>query len=275
MRAFIFLVLCFVAVGCTTVNKLPKDQYYEFVYRFDRDVSKDSVYFHLKNPLQCPVNVKVVHDSLNLAIDELFGHITLRALQDTVVVIAYPNFKQSVKTRYVVRYGDLERQIVKNAIAYPFPKGKSYKIIQGYEGKFTHSDLYSRYAIDFNLLVGDTICSADKGFIVGLIQDYKDHGTTKEWLTHDKSNYLTIYHPHSGLYTQYVHLDHQGAVVKLGDWVEQGQPIGIAGMTGFTTTPHLHFNVKIPTANNGLISTKIEFLSGIKGEDLKRNMRVK
>lgn len=46
-------------------------------------------------------------------------------------------------------------------------------------------------------------------------------------------------------------------------------------MTGFTTTPHLHFNAKIPTDKNGLISTKIEFESGIKGEDLKKKDRVK
>jgi len=46
-------------------------------------------------------------------------------------------------------------------------------------------------------------------------------------------------------------------------------------MTGFTTTAHLHFNVKIPSAEKGLISTKIEFESGFKGENLKRNDIVK
>jgi hypothetical protein len=40
-------------------------------------------------------------------------------------------------------------------------------------------------------------------------------------------------------------------------------------MTGFTTTPHLHFNTKIPTKENGLISTEIEFENGVKGKDLK------
>jgi len=261
--------------GCTSLSKLPKEQYYEFTYRFDRKHEGDSVYFHLKNPLQCPVNVVLTNDSLNPDMERLFGCVTLQPLQDTVLTIAYRSFNQSAKSKYVVRYGDLNREVIKNKIAYPFPRGKSYKVIQGYNGKFTHSNAYSQYAIDFNLLVGDTITSVDKGFVVGLIQDYKGHGKTKEWLTHDKSNYLTIYHPHSGLYTQYVHLDHKGALVKLGDWVEQGQAIGISGMTGFTTTAHLHFNVKIPSAEKGLISTKIEFESGFKGENLKRNDIVK
>ncbi|MCC9165237.1 M23 family metallopeptidase [Pontibacter harenae] len=162
----------------------------------------------------------------------------------------------------------------KNKIALPFPKGKEYNIIQGYNGKFTYNTIFSQYAIDFNLNIGDTITSADNGYVVGVVEDYKDYGTSKKWRDNDKSNYITIYHPNSGLYTQYVHLNHKGALVKLGDYVLKGQPIGIAGMTGFTTTPHLHFNVKIPSDKNGLISTDIEFENGIKGKDLKKKDRV-
>ena len=55
--------------------------------------------------------------------------------------------------------------------------------------------------------------------------------------------FIAIYHTQSGLYTQYVHLNHKGVLVKLGDYVKKGQPIGISGMTGFTTIEHLHFNV--------------------------------
>ena len=45
-------------------------------------------------------------------------------------------------------------------------------------------------------------------------------------------------------------------MVELGDYVEKGQPIGISGMTGYTTIEHLHFNVKIPTNKNGLMFKK-------------------
>nr|WP_315169906.1 M23 family metallopeptidase [uncultured Flavobacterium sp.] len=214
-------------------------------------------------------------DTLNPDIQHQFGLITLKELQDTVIAIKYPNFNQTNATKYIVNYGDFNRKIEKNRIAYPFPKGKEYKIIQGYKGNFSHKNIFSQNAIDFGLKIGDTITSVDSGYIVGLIQDYKEYGTSKKWLENDKSNFITIYHPQSGLYTQYVHLIHKGSLVKLGEFVKKGQPIAISGMTGFTTTPHLHFNVKIPTNEYGLISTDIEFESGIKGESLKKGDLVK
>ncbi len=217
----------------------------------------------------------MVKDTLNPDIEHLFGLITLTELQDTIISVKYPNFNQTNRTKYIVRYGDLNRKVEKNKIAYPFPKGKEYKVIQGYKGNFTHNTLFSQYAIDFNLKIGDTISSVDDGYIVGLIEDYKEYGTSKKWLNNDKSNYITIYHPHSGIYTQYVHLNHKGSLVRLGEFVKKGEPIGISGMTGFTTTPHLHFNVKTPTEEHGLISTEIEFESGVKGKDLKKKHLVK
>ncbi|WP_169719521.1 M23 family metallopeptidase [Olivibacter sitiensis] len=273
-KNIIFISILFFA-SCASLKKLPQEHYYEFLYNFNREFKNDTISFHLKNPLKCPVNIKLGKDSLNPNIEYLFGNITLTELQDTIIRFEYPDFNQTNRTKYIVRYGDLNKKIEKNEVAYPFPKGKEYKIIQAYNGKFTHNTLYSQYAIDFDLKIGDTITSVDSGYIVGVIEDYKDYGTSKKWLENDKSNYITIYHPHSGIYTQYVHLDHKGSLVTLGDFVEKGQVIGICGMTGFTTTPHLHFNAKIPTEENGLISTKIEFESGVKGEDLKKKDRVK
>lgn len=275
VRKNIILILILVFASCSSLRKLPQEHYYAFLYNFNREFKNDTISFHLKNPLKCPINVKLVKDSLNPNIENLFGQITLKELQDTTISFIYPKFNQANKTKYIVRYGDLNKKIVKNQVSYPFPKGKEYKIIQGYNGKFTHNTLYSQYAIDFDLQVGDTITSVDSGYIVGVIEDYKDYGTGRKWLENDKSNYVTIYHPQSGIYTQYVHLDHKGSLVKLGDFIEKGQAIGICGMTGFTTTPHLHFNAKTPTEEYGLISTKIKFESGVKGEDLKKNDRVK
>lgn len=147
--------------------------------------------------------------------------------------------------------------------------------MQGYNGKFSHNTISSSYVIDFDLQVGDTITSADKGYVVGVIEDYKEYGTSKAWRDNDKSNYITLYHPHSGLFTQYVHLNYKGALVKIGDFVEMGQPIGISKMTGFTTKPHLHFNVKYATTEQGLISTEITFENDVSGSDLKKGNLVK
>jgi len=155
----------------------------------------------------------------------------------------------------------------------PFPKNRSYKIIQGYNGSHSHNTDYSRYAIDFSLKINDTVCSAADGYVVGVIKDYKLGGTTEDWI--DYSNYITIYHPKSGLFTQYVHLIKNGSFVKVGDTVTKGQPIGLSGMTGYTTVPHLHFNVLKPDKKEGLISTDIEFEEGYKGTELTENITVK
>jgi murein DD-endopeptidase MepM/ murein hydrolase activator NlpD len=46
-----------------------------------------------------------------------------------------------------------------------------------------------------------------------------------------------------GLYTTYLHLSEIG--VKVGDIVERGQQLGVAGATGRVTGPHLHWGVRL------------------------------
>ncbi|WP_340063778.1 M23 family metallopeptidase [Ascidiimonas aurantiaca] len=124
--------------------------------------------------------------------------------------------------------------------ALPYPKGKKYKIVQGFNGNFTHNTVKSRYAIDFDLRIGDTICAAREGVVVRTKDHFKEHGG-KEFIS--KANLITILHD-DGTLAAYVHLDYKGVLVKPGDYVEKGQPIGISGLTGFTRGPHLHFVVR-------------------------------
>lgn len=46
-----------------------------------------------------------------------------------------------------------------------------------------------------------------------------------------------------GIVTKYAHM--QRAVVKQGEWVKRGQILGYIGMTGRTTGPHLHYEVRL------------------------------
>jgi murein DD-endopeptidase MepM/ murein hydrolase activator NlpD len=263
--------------SCAKLRRVPEEQYYAFSYAFKQDFARDTLSFSLKNPLRCPVDIQLAENPATPGLKALFGNKTLRELQDTVIKIPYPelDLTKNPKISYIVRYGDLNRQIEKNKLALPFPRGREYKVIQGYNGKLTHNSRYSQFAIDFKLKIGDTITSADDGYVVGIIEDYKEYGTGKKWLENDKSNYITLYHPHSGLFTQYVHLTYKGALIKMGDFVKKGQPVGISGMTGYTTTPHLHFNVKVPTREHGLVSTEIDFENGMQGKDLKKGDWVK
>ncbi len=46
-----------------------------------------------------------------------------------------------------------------------------------------------------------------------------------------------------GIVTKYAHM--QRSAVKLGQWLRRGEVVGYIGMTGRTTGPHLHYEVRI------------------------------
>jgi len=270
LKKLILLLSIVCLAACNSLDNFPKEKYYAAQLSFKKWYKNDTITFKLNNSLMCPMNVRLVKDAAHPDLAALFGHVTLSKLQDTIIKIHYPGLQSTQTIKFNIGHGDLQQIINKKSLGLPFPKGKQYKIIQGFKGTFTHNKITSKYAIDFDLSIGDTIVSVDDGYVVGLIDKYKDHGTSQQWRDNDKSNYLTIYHPDSGLYSQYVHLNYDGAIVVLGDYVEKGQPIAISGMTGFTTVEHLHFNVKIPSATNGLISTEYTFDNAVDANTLKK-----
>lgn len=55
-------------------------------------------------------------------------------------------------------------------------------------------------------------------------------------------NYIIIDHG-DGTFAEYMHLERNSSLVRLGQRVTAGTPIGLSGMTGYATAPHLHFDV--------------------------------
>lgn len=152
---------------------------------------------------------------------------------------------------------------------FPFPKGQEYSIMQPYKGSFSHNSSFSLYAIDFAMPVGDTVCAARDGIVATVVEKHNRGGKSKKYRKF--ANFITLYHA-DGILTQYVHLQQDGSLVEYGDSVKAGQAIGISGMTGFTSAPHLHFNVLKPVSR-GAVSIPIQFGS-IAGKDLKKGMKV-
>lgn len=267
-------ILCLLLVS-SCQSELPTERYYQYEIGFEKVLHPDSASVFIHNPLNCPIRISLrTKDSLlNIPFAEI-SPLLLEPGQDTQFLFT-PEIGQQWDTTQTVRYssifGDPNRTLSLQALSLPFPEGRTYKIVQGYNGKFSHSSTYSRYALDFDLAVGDTICAADSGYVVGVIKDYNVGGNSRKW--RDFANYITLYHPHSGLYTQYVHLVYQGTLVDMGDRVQMGQPIGISGMTGWTSTSHLHFNVIYPEEDE-FHGKPVEFIEGVAGKDLKEGMRV-
>jgi hypothetical protein len=122
----------------------------------------------------------------------------------------------------------------------PFAAGRLVTVGQGMHGSFSHEGR-SVHALDFDADVGTTVVAARDGIVVDLREDSSTG--CGEVRCADQANYVRIDHG-DGTFGSYYHLDTNGVSVALGDRVCAGEPIGLSGNTGFSTGPHLHFQVQ-------------------------------
>jgi murein DD-endopeptidase MepM/ murein hydrolase activator NlpD len=93
--------------------------------------------------------------------------------------------------------------------------------------------LHGHNAVDLAIALGTPIRAAAAGTVSGA----KSNGL---W-NGGYGNFVMISHP-NGAVTLYAHMSKP--VVSVGDHVYQGQTIGYVGMTGMTTGPHTHFEIR-------------------------------
>lgn len=120
----------------------------------------------------------------------------------------------------------------------PFGGARPIPISQGYKGKFSHKGL-GAYALDFPMPWGTPILASRGGVIVEVINDRVASGIRTGESEGD--NRVVIEHV-DGTFAIYAHLRH-GGPARVGRRVESGELIGLSGDTGFSTGPHLHFEV--------------------------------
>jgi murein DD-endopeptidase MepM/ murein hydrolase activator NlpD len=124
--------------------------------------------------------------------------------------------------------------------AMPFRPGR-YVVMQGPRGSYSHfAGSGSENAVDWTVPEGTVVCAAREGRVVGVRQDSTVGGPDRKFRPF--ANYVIIKHA-DGMFADYVHLKTGGALVKMGDEVTVGQPIGLSGQTGFTSAPPLHFSI--------------------------------
>jgi murein DD-endopeptidase MepM/ murein hydrolase activator NlpD len=135
----------------------------------------------------------------------------------------------------------LQKGILRDDTSYvyalPYEEGKTFRVIQGYFSRFTHKE---RAALDFNMKRGTRITAAREGVVVRVKEDGTKGGLKKKFRSH--GNNIVIQHA-DGSRAGYWHLQHDGALVNVGDTVKKGQLIALSGKTGFALSPHLHFLV--------------------------------
>lgn len=245
MRIF-FTILILISFFSCSKKETKKPSYITF------KIKNDSLFVVAKNPLYCPTFLTISSKDKNTNIDLDFNSKEEKMVQqflkkniDTSTI--FDRF--SYKMRYGTSFG-LKKYDTTYNYALPFLKGKRYKILQGQNTNFTHKGALSKYAIDFKMNVGQTVCAMRDGIVISIKEDSNVGGRDKKY--RNDGNYIMLYHE-DGLFTQYVHLKKDGAIVKVGDTVKKHQPIGFSGNTGYSTEPHLHFGVFKPT-KTGFVS---------------------
>ncbi|SFQ33546.1 M23 family metallopeptidase [Flavobacterium akiainvivens] len=265
-RICLAFALSLLTLSCARLPETKLQQWQDDSWaNFDNDTL--SVYLH--NPLRCPLRFKL--SSTDAAFNQKlkpYSLVTLHYNGDTLIKI--PALAQHAKTLRVSKgLGDPNEELQNNKLSLPFLPGRSYTVIQAYNGSFSHSDAYSRCAVDFSLKEGDTVCAATEGYVVGIVKDYKEGGADKKW--RDYANFITIYDPANNRFLQYAHLKHNSVLVEMGDRIEPGQPIALAGRTGWTSIQHLHFNVlKAVDTADWLESVPADYYEGYNGSNLKQ-----
>lgn len=111
--------------------------------------------------------------------------------------------------------------------------------IQGNNGVSTHTGTL-KYAVDFKLPVGTPILAVRGGTVAAAASHFKKGGLDSK--LRPRANFVSVQHS-DGSYARYFHLRHNGVLVARGDTVAAGDQIGLSGNTGFSSTPHLHFDV--------------------------------
>ena len=161
---------------------------------------------------------------------------------------------------FVMQERKLERPILDRppsryppqAHRYPLPwRGGPFRMTQGPNGTFSHTDAKSRYAMDIAMPEGTPIIAARSGVVVKTENEQAGRGSDAS------GNFVRVRHD-DGTEGVYLHLKQGSVSVRAGQRVAVGSPLALSGNTGNSSGPHLHFVVQRAT-EAGLVSIPYEF----------------
>lgn len=154
------------------------------------------------------------------------------------------------------RFGDPRAEPTPYAYGLPYPAGLTFSVLQGFHGSFSHRGS-NEYAVDFDCPVATPVLAARPGVVVAANAGAHSSGTTPEFLEYKRTNFVLLLHD-DGTLGEYMHLSPSGIEVAPGQRIERGQSIALSGNTGFSSTPHLHFQV-MTAADDGVSARSFPF----------------
>lgn len=118
----------------------------------------------------------------------------------------------------------------------PWKVGESYTLTQGNCTLESHSLLEKQHmSFDFKMPIGTPVVAIESGRIVVVVDIFEDNIDSDI----SQANLIGIKHK-GGILSWYGHLKFKGAIVRVDDYVSQGDVIGYSGNTGNSAYPHLH-----------------------------------
>ncbi|MBW2493913.1 MAG: M23 family metallopeptidase, partial [Deltaproteobacteria bacterium] len=121
----------------------------------------------------------------------------------------------------------------------PWAPNFRFEVGQAIGGSFSHTGK-SHFAFDFWTPSGTPIRAARGGTVIRAIENFRQGGLEERFKK--RANQIFILHD-DGTIARYLHLKQGGAHVDVGDRVAAGDLIGYSGNTGYSQSPHLHFDV--------------------------------
>jgi murein DD-endopeptidase MepM/ murein hydrolase activator NlpD len=158
--------------------------------------------------------------------------------------------------QFHARFGDPEAHPTAYAYRIPYRSGKTYSVLQGFHGMFSHHGS-NEYAVDFDCPVATHVLAARPGIVVATNAAAQGAGTTSDFLEYKKTNFVLVLHD-DGTLGEYMHLAPAGVEVLPGKQVNRGDELALSGNTGYSSTPHLHFQV-MTAADDGIAAHSFPF----------------
>lgn len=222
-------------------------QHYPFVVETRKESTGQRIIARNNGP--APVSVQVsITASRNIVADRAFpvyavvpagSHsFELARIRPAVTSAAY-----SFRTQSAWMLGDFNaRQSPAAIYRLPYPDGLAFRIGQAAGGPLSsHTTSDSQYAVDIGMPEGTPVIAARDGLVIDTEANQIYGGRSPDLM--DKANAVRIQH-RDGTIAVYAHLMHGGVNVRPGQRVKAGTQIGLAGSTGYSSGPHLHFAVQ-------------------------------